>query len=76
MMPNCSQVSCLGCLTGYLKSKLPVNFPTCPVCRKIITVSLREIHKFEPARAEADILALVRKVETCGFCKQDNSPKS
>ena len=62
-------------LTGYMKSKLPVNFPTCPVCRKIITVSLREIHKFEHARAESDILALVRKIETCGICKEKKNPK-
>ena len=75
-MPNCSHVLCLGCLTRYLRSKLPNNFPTCPICRKPITVSLREIRKFEPARAEADIVALINNFETCGFCKKKKHPKN
>lgn len=73
-MPNCSHVLCLECLEKYLRSRHQTNFPRCPLCRKAITISYREINKFEPARAEADIAALVRKFEKCGFCKKNKNP--
>lgn len=73
-LPRCSHVFCLSCVKRYLQSKLPNNFPPCPMCRQPITRSLREVDSLEPARAEEDIIEFVRPFENCDLCKKRERP--
>lgn len=45
------------------------------MCRKPITISVEEVHSLEPARAEEEIAALVRKYEVCGICNEKENPR-
>ena len=57
-----------------MQTKLPNNFPPCPMCRAPITRAIRDIDLMEPARAEEDIIEFVRPYENCDLCKKRERP--
>ena len=73
-LPNCSHVFCMSCVKRYMQTKLPNNFPPCPMCRAPITRAIRDIDLMEPARAEEDIIEFVRPYENCDLCKKRERP--
>lgn len=75
-LPNCCHVFCLMCIKRYIQTKLPNNFPPCPMCRKPITKMLKEVDFLEPARAEEDIIDFVRPFENCDLCKKRERPST
>ena len=74
-LSNCSHVFCLLCIKTYMERCQVSNFPPCPMCRTPILTSLVNIDGLEPARAEIDIIPVVRMYETCDICKQKEHPK-
>ena len=74
-LTNCCHVFCLKCIKQHMQSRLPNNFPPCPVCRTAITKPLKDIDSLEPARAEEDIVTVVKKYEMCGICNKNENPK-
>ena len=57
-----------------MQTKLPNNFPPCPMCRAPITRAIKDIDLMEPARAEEDIIEFVRPYENCDFCQRRERP--
>ena len=71
---DCSHVFCRDCLKRHLQAHSGVNFPPCPMCRRPIRKSYREVTSLEPARAEEEIVDFVRQFEVCGLCQQKENP--